>query len=410
MTAVMEGVRILEVAEHTFVPAASALLADWGAEVIKIEHVERGDAMRGLAATGVVSITGDVHALLEHSNRGKRSLGPRPDHARRARHPLQAGRHRDVFLTNKLPRVRTKLNIERRGHPGAQPEHHLRARHRPGRARARRRQGLLRLPLLLVPGRRRPRATPSARVRSRPVPPAPGFGDSIGGHDHRRRDHGRAVPPRAHRRGHDRRRVAARHRHVGHGPGLRPVAGQRHALGRPAGGRAAAQPARRATTRPRTSASLSFCCLQAGRYWADALRGGRPARARPPTRASPTTPALVENSLEAQRAHGARPSPSARVAEWRERLADFTGQWAVVQDTLEAAADPQTRRQRLHAGLRDGGRHAVPARGRARAVRRASRPPVRRAPEFNEHGDAILEELGLDWDTIVDLKVRGVVG
>jgi hypothetical protein len=34
MTAVMQGVRVLEVAEHTFVPAASALLADWGAEVI----------------------------------------------------------------------------------------------------------------------------------------------------------------------------------------------------------------------------------------------------------------------------------------------------------------------------------------------------------------------------------------
>ena len=43
MTAVMQGVRVLEVAEHTFVPAASALLADWGAEVIKVEHVERGD-------------------------------------------------------------------------------------------------------------------------------------------------------------------------------------------------------------------------------------------------------------------------------------------------------------------------------------------------------------------------------
>jgi len=36
MTDVMKGVRILEVAEHTFVPAASAILADWGAEVIKI--------------------------------------------------------------------------------------------------------------------------------------------------------------------------------------------------------------------------------------------------------------------------------------------------------------------------------------------------------------------------------------
>jgi hypothetical protein len=35
-------------------------------------------------------------------------------------------------------------------------------------------------------------------------------------------------------------------------------------------------------------------------------------------------------------------------------------------------------------------------------------PTPKRAPEFNEHGDAILADLGLDWDTIVDLKVRGV--
>jgi hypothetical protein len=33
-----------------------------------------------------------------------------------------------------------------------------------------------------------------------------------------------------------------------------------------------------------------------------------------------------------------------------------------------------------------------------------------RAPEFNEHGDGILGDLGIDWDTIVDLKVRGIVG
>ncbi len=70
MTAILHGVRILEVAEHTFVPAASAVLSDLGADVIKIEHVERGDAMRGLAATGIALVGGDVHALLEHSNRG----------------------------------------------------------------------------------------------------------------------------------------------------------------------------------------------------------------------------------------------------------------------------------------------------------------------------------------------------
>src|SRR4051794_31094824 len=75
MTAVMQGFRILEVAEHTFVPAASAVLAEWGADVVKIEHVERGDAMRGLASSGIAVIGTNVHVLLEHSNRGKRSLG-----------------------------------------------------------------------------------------------------------------------------------------------------------------------------------------------------------------------------------------------------------------------------------------------------------------------------------------------
>src|SRR3954454_12428231 len=107
----MQGVRILEVAEHTFVPAASAVLADLGAEVIKIEHVERGDAMRGLMSSGVGVVPTDVHALLEHSNRGKRSLGldlTAPE-GLEILHQLAATA--DVFLTNKLPSVRAKLKI-----------------------------------------------------------------------------------------------------------------------------------------------------------------------------------------------------------------------------------------------------------------------------------------------------------
>src|SRR5437764_11830907 len=112
MTAVMEGVRILEVAEHTFVPAASALVADWGADVVKIEHVERGDAMRGLAATGVAVMPNDVHALLEHSNRGKRSLGLDLTSPEGLDILYKLAATSDVFLTNKLPSVRKKLNIE----------------------------------------------------------------------------------------------------------------------------------------------------------------------------------------------------------------------------------------------------------------------------------------------------------
>ncbi len=36
-------------------------------------------------------------------------------------------------------------------------------------------------------------------------------------------------------------------------------------------------------------------------------------------------------------------------------------------------------------------------------------PAPARAPECNEHGDAILAALGLDWDAIVDLEVCEVV-
>ena len=112
MSAVMQGVRVLEVAEHTFVPAASALLSDWGAEVIKIEHVERGDAMRGLASTGLAVVPNDVHVLLEHSNRGKKSLALdlTTEDGLAILHKLIATS--DVFLTNKLPSVRRKLHID----------------------------------------------------------------------------------------------------------------------------------------------------------------------------------------------------------------------------------------------------------------------------------------------------------
>ena len=37
----MTGIRIVEVAQFTFTPSAGAVLADWGADVIKVEHAGR---------------------------------------------------------------------------------------------------------------------------------------------------------------------------------------------------------------------------------------------------------------------------------------------------------------------------------------------------------------------------------
>src|SRR3984893_2897648 len=109
----MEGVRVLEVAQFTFVPAAGAVLADWGADVIKVEHAETGDAQRGLSAVmGMPVGSGSFAPLMEHPNRGKRSIGlalERPE-ALDVLHELI--RTSDVFLTNFLPRARRRLGIE----------------------------------------------------------------------------------------------------------------------------------------------------------------------------------------------------------------------------------------------------------------------------------------------------------
>src|SRR5690606_25215104 len=44
---VMSGIRVVEVAAWTYVPVAGAILTEWGADVLKIEHPESGDPQRG---------------------------------------------------------------------------------------------------------------------------------------------------------------------------------------------------------------------------------------------------------------------------------------------------------------------------------------------------------------------------
>jgi crotonobetainyl-CoA:carnitine CoA-transferase CaiB-like acyl-CoA transferase len=111
----MTGVRILEVAQFTFVPSAGAVLADWGADVIKIENPITGDAQRGLVNVlgRSASKPGSSFApIMEAPNRGKRSVGM--SLAQNEARPVfeELVRRSDVFLTNYLPSARAKLRID----------------------------------------------------------------------------------------------------------------------------------------------------------------------------------------------------------------------------------------------------------------------------------------------------------
>jgi len=96
------------------------------------------------------------------------------------------------------------------------------------------------------------------------------------------------------------------------------------------------------------------------------------------------------------------------LAEIKERLTGMRGQWAVVQDTIEVADDPQVVANGYLQELEYDG---YPYKLVETPVQFDETPSVPgKSPDFNEHGDQILtEQLGLDWDTVIDLKVKGVV-
>ncbi|MGN0126154.1 MAG: CoA transferase, partial [Rhodococcus sp. (in: high G+C Gram-positive bacteria)] len=108
----LDGVRVVEVAMYGFVPSAGAVLAEWGADVVKIEHAVTGDPQRGLRQTGTLRVEGDPNPNVEHANRGKRSLGLDISIPEGREVLLELVRTADVFLTSFLPKVRTKLQID----------------------------------------------------------------------------------------------------------------------------------------------------------------------------------------------------------------------------------------------------------------------------------------------------------
>jgi crotonobetainyl-CoA:carnitine CoA-transferase CaiB-like acyl-CoA transferase len=405
-TQVMKGIRILEVAEHTFVPAASAVLADWGADVIKVEHAERGDAMRSLGSTGVMDLSKGVHVLNEHSNRGKRSIGldlQRPEGLEVLYALVKTS---DVLLTNKLPHVLAKLKIDVADLRAINPKLvYVRGTAFGPRGPDAERGGYDMTAFWCRAGSASA-CTPPGFPAIIPQP-GPAYGDSMGGMTiaggiagallHRERTGEAPVV--------DVSLLATGAWAMASGIAISLQSGQPWGIAAMAGGSGPKNPLS-GVYKTRDDKFVCLVMLQAFKYWADFCQHIDRPELVGDTRFA-TAEGLSENAAAAREIITGVIA-GGTLAEWTQRFSTLKGQWAPVQDTLEVAADPQVRANGYmqETATRDGTRFELVA----SPVQFDEAPTAtNRAPEFNEHGDAILEELGYDWDRIVELKAAGGV-
>jgi crotonobetainyl-CoA:carnitine CoA-transferase CaiB-like acyl-CoA transferase len=105
----LEGVRVVEVSMWAMVPATGAILAEWGADVLKIEGPQ-GDPVRALVTAGITPE--GPRFTWEMWNRGKKAMALDLNHpeAQAILHDLV--KDADVFLTSILPGQRAKLGID----------------------------------------------------------------------------------------------------------------------------------------------------------------------------------------------------------------------------------------------------------------------------------------------------------
>ena len=110
MEAPLKGIRVLEVANWLAIPSCAAMMADMGADVIKVEALQ-GDTFRTEIRDADFGKAFPISYAFELDNRGKRSIAlnlARPK-AVEAVHKLAS--KADVFMTNLIPRRQEAFNL-----------------------------------------------------------------------------------------------------------------------------------------------------------------------------------------------------------------------------------------------------------------------------------------------------------